>query len=119
MATTKVACRSGQCWSRTVNWWRKDTIDGSRKVIRSPTARWTASAGPAAALTIATRSSIRLSALAWVVVGERANFEGNSDFLAERGVDVVLLDDPECIDLMARFIRERPGLWNEDIAEEG
>jgi cytosine deaminase len=54
-----------------------------------------------------------------VVVGERANFEGNCDFIAERGVDVVLLDDPECIDLMARFIRERPELWNEDIAEAG
>ena len=54
-----------------------------------------------------------------VVVGERRNFEGNSDFLAERGVDVVLLDDPACIDLMARFIRERPDLWHEDIAEEG
>jgi cytosine deaminase len=54
-----------------------------------------------------------------VVVGERRNFEGNCDFLAERGVDVVLLDDPACIDLMARFIRERPELWLEDIAEEG
>ena len=54
-----------------------------------------------------------------VVIGERRNFEGNSDFLAERGVDVVLLDDPACIDLMARFIRERPELWHEDIAEEG
>jgi cytosine deaminase len=54
-----------------------------------------------------------------VVVGERRNFEGNCDFLAERGVDVVLLDDPACIDLMARFIRERPDLWHEDIAEEG
>ena len=30
-----------------------------------------------------------------------------------------LLDDPDCIDLMARFIRARPELWNEDIAEEG
>jgi cytosine deaminase len=54
-----------------------------------------------------------------VVVGERSNFEGYCDFLAERGVDVVLLDDPDCIDLMARFIRERPELWNEDIAEGG
>jgi creatinine deaminase len=52
-----------------------------------------------------------------LVVGERTNFEGNCDFLAQRGVDVVLLDDPECIELMARFIRERPELWNEDIAE--
>jgi cytosine deaminase len=53
-----------------------------------------------------------------VVVGERRNFEGNCDFLAERGVDVMLLDDSACIDLMARFIRERPELWYEDIAEE-
>ena len=53
-----------------------------------------------------------------VVVGERANFEGNCDFLAGRGVEVVLLDDPACIELMSRFIRERPELWNEDIAEE-
>ena len=51
--------------------------------------------------------------------GERSNFEGHRDFLADRGVDVVLLDDPDCIDLMARFIRARPELWNEDIAEEG
>jgi cytosine deaminase len=53
-----------------------------------------------------------------VVVGERANFEGNCDFLAGRGVEVVLLDDPGCIELMSRFIRERPELWNEDIAGE-
>ncbi len=53
-----------------------------------------------------------------VVVGERQNFEGNSDFLAERGVDVVLLNDADCIELMCRFIKEKPELWNEDIAEE-
>jgi cytosine deaminase len=53
-----------------------------------------------------------------VVVGERQNFEGNSDFLSERGVDVVLLNDANCIELMSRFIREKPELWNEDIAEE-
>ena len=53
-----------------------------------------------------------------LVVGERANFEGNCDFLAERGVEVVLLDDPGCMELMSRFISERPELWNEDIAEE-
>jgi creatinine deaminase len=54
-----------------------------------------------------------------VVVGERSNFEGHCDFLAERDVEVALLHDPDCMDLMARFIRERPELWNEDIAEEG
>lgn len=51
-----------------------------------------------------------------VVVGEARNFPGNIDLLRDRGVEVVLLDDPECIALMGRFIRERPDLWFEDIA---
>ena len=51
-----------------------------------------------------------------VVVGEERNFSGNADFLRSRGVEVLLLDSPECIDLMARFIRERPDVWDEDIA---
>jgi cytosine deaminase len=53
-----------------------------------------------------------------VVIGENKNFAGNGDFLAERGVEVVLLDDADCIALMARFIAEKPELWNEDIAED-
>ena len=53
-----------------------------------------------------------------VVVGENRNFAGNIDFLAGRGVEVVLMDDADCIELMRRFIAERPELWNEDIAEE-
>lgn len=53
-----------------------------------------------------------------VVIGEDKNFEGNAAFLSERGVEVVLLDDSACIDLMDKFIREKPELWNEDIAEE-
>jgi len=53
-----------------------------------------------------------------VVVGEARNFEGNAHFLAERGVEVVLLEDGDCTALMARFIAERPALWNEDIARE-
>lgn len=51
-----------------------------------------------------------------VVVGEERNFSGNADFLRSRGVEVVMLDSAECIDLMARFIRERPDVWDEDIA---
>ncbi len=54
-----------------------------------------------------------------VVIGEQDNFAGNGDFLAERNVDVVLLNDPDCMALMRRFIDEKPDLWNEDIAEEG
>ena len=53
-----------------------------------------------------------------VVIGECENFPGNAELLSERGVDVVLLDDPDCKALMGRFIREKPELWNEDIAED-
>ena len=51
-----------------------------------------------------------------VVVGEARSFAGNIEFLRERGVEVLLLDDPDCIQLMQRFISERPELWDEDIA---
>jgi creatinine deaminase len=51
-----------------------------------------------------------------VVVGEDRNFPGNIDFLRSYGVEVVLMNDPDCIALMERFIRERPELWDEDIA---
>lgn len=53
-----------------------------------------------------------------VVVGENVNFGGNEDFLRERGVDVIVVNDQDCIDLMARFIEEKPQLWAEDIAED-
>jgi len=51
-----------------------------------------------------------------VVVGEDKNFPGNIDFLRSRNVDVLLVNDAECIELMARFIKEHPELWDEDIA---
>lgn len=51
-----------------------------------------------------------------VVVGENRNFPGNIDFLRSHGVQVLLLDDSDCKELMARFIRERHDLWDEDIA---
>lgn len=51
-----------------------------------------------------------------VVIGEARNFPGNIEFLRQHGVDVVVLDDPDCVELTARFIRERPELWHEDIA---
>lgn len=51
-----------------------------------------------------------------VVVGENSNFPGNLDFLRSHGVEVLLVEDPQCIELMRRFISERPDLWDEDIA---
>jgi len=53
-----------------------------------------------------------------VVIGENKTFGGNEDFLRERGVEVILADDTDCIALMTRFIKENPELWAEDIAEE-
>jgi cytosine deaminase len=53
-----------------------------------------------------------------VVVGENENFGGNEDFLRERGVEVIVVQDSDCIGLMKRFITERPELWAEDIAED-
>jgi len=52
-----------------------------------------------------------------VVIGETVNFAGNKELLQSRGVAVIDLADSRCIALMARFIREKPELWNEDIAE--
>ena len=53
-----------------------------------------------------------------VVVGENRNFGGNEALLRERGVEVIIADDADCVALMQRFIAEKPELWNEDIAEE-
>lgn len=50
-----------------------------------------------------------------VVIGEHTTFLGSEDLLRSRGVDVVVLDDAECIGLMTDFIAANPELWNEDI----
>lgn len=53
-----------------------------------------------------------------VVIGENRNFEGNIEFLRSQGVEVHLIDDKTCIELMNRFIHEKPELWYEDIAKD-
>jgi creatinine deaminase len=50
-----------------------------------------------------------------VVVGEARTFQGRHGWLAEHGVEVIVLDDPVCADLMTTFIKEHPDLWHEDI----
>jgi len=50
-----------------------------------------------------------------VVVGENKNFLGAEDLFASRGVALTVLQDPDCVALMERFVREKPDLWNEDI----
>jgi len=53
-----------------------------------------------------------------VIIGEASNFAGNPQILRQHGIEVIIADDPDCIALMARFIREKPELWNEDIMED-
>jgi cytosine deaminase len=52
-----------------------------------------------------------------VVVGEAVNFSGAPDFLRSQGVEVVILNQPELIQMMGDFIKAKTELWNEDIAE--
>lgn len=53
-----------------------------------------------------------------VIVGESRTFPGAREFMESHGVEVIDLDDPECIAMMENFIRENPALWNEDIGED-
>ena len=53
-----------------------------------------------------------------IVSGENPTFQQSEDLLRSRGMDLDVLDDPDCIALMQRMLAERPGLWNEDIGEE-
>lgn len=50
-----------------------------------------------------------------VIIGENRTFQGAEDLFTARGVRVTVVQDPRCVALMERFIRERPELWNEDI----
>jgi cytosine/creatinine deaminase len=50
-----------------------------------------------------------------VVVGEAETFVGDLGFLSDRGVDVVLLNDPDCVAVMREFQERYPQVWSEDI----
>jgi cytosine deaminase len=58
---------------------------------------------------------IRQFGISRVVIGEARTFYGGHDWLAENGVEVVLLDDERCVRMMTEFIAANPELWNEDI----
>lgn len=59
--------------------------------------------------------AILLYGIRRVVIGENRTFLGEEELLRSRGVSVEVLQDRECQELMERFIRENPTLWNEDI----
>ncbi len=50
-----------------------------------------------------------------VVIGENKTFMGEEELLASRGIEIEVLNDEESINLMNKFIKEKPELWNEDI----
>jgi cytosine/creatinine deaminase len=61
---------------------------------------------------------VRQFGIGTVVVGESVNFAGGIDWLRNYGTDVVDLRSNVCIDMLASYIRNNPGIWNEDIGQE-
>ncbi len=61
--------------------------------------------------------AILLYGIPKVVIGENRTFMGEEELLRARGVEVVLQENPECIEMMRDFIAQKPALWNEDIGE--
>ena len=59
--------------------------------------------------------AILLYRIPHVIVGENITFLGEEELLRSRGVKVDVLQDARCIEMMQRFIRDNPALWNEDI----
>ena len=61
--------------------------------------------------------AILLYGIPKVVVGENRTFMGEEDWLRSRGVEVVVLQDATCIEVMRTFIASCPDLWYEDIGK--
>jgi cytosine deaminase len=53
-----------------------------------------------------------------IVIGENVTFRGPEDYVRSRGIELVIVNDPTCIELMRRFTKSNPTLWNEDIGEK-
>jgi cytosine deaminase len=61
--------------------------------------------------------AILLYGIPRVIVGENVSFMGEEAHLRSRGVEVTVVDDARCIELMRGFMAAKPELWNEDIGE--
>lgn len=61
--------------------------------------------------------AILLYGIPKVVIGEHRTFQGEEALLIDRGVEVTIVDDQDCYDLIQLFIKQNPGLWNEDIGK--
>lgn len=61
--------------------------------------------------------AIALYKIPRVVIGEDVNFSGEVEFLRSRGANVTVVNEPELIHMMKKYIEENPEVWSEDIAE--
>ena len=61
--------------------------------------------------------AILLYGIPRVIVGENQTFKGPEEYVRSQGVQVEVLQNEECIQLMRDFIAKNPELWNEDIGE--
>src|SRR5690349_11187075 len=59
--------------------------------------------------------AILLYGIPRVVVGENRTFRGPEAYVRSRGVDITIVDDARCVEMMRAFIAARPELWDEDI----
>ena len=62
--------------------------------------------------------AILLYRIPQVIIGENRTFMGAEDLLRSRGVEVQVVDDQRCVEMMKTFITANPELWDEDIGEE-
>ena len=61
--------------------------------------------------------AILLYGIPKVIIGENQTFMGSEQLLKDHGVEVIVENDPTCIQMMENFIAKNPALWNEDIGE--
>lgn len=60
---------------------------------------------------------VRQFGISRVVIGDATTFHGGHEWLAEHGVEILVLEDPECVAVMRAFVKDDPELWNEDIGD--
>ena len=61
--------------------------------------------------------AILLYGIPKVVIGENKTFMGAEELLRFRGVDLEVIQEPSCIEMMSNFIKKHPEIWNEDICK--
>lgn len=61
--------------------------------------------------------AILLYKIPQLIVGENQSFQGPEEYVKQRGVNTLLVQDKRCMELMDQFMKTHPELWNEDIGE--